>query len=627
MKSEHYIPFYNRLIFRLALPLGVLILVLFSILALFVWYTYRSDEQKADIVPTTAARELQKHIATFFDIEYLNLNLASKSIVSLTLDDDDQNFLRDIVVSDKAILELAVYSTTREEVFRATEPTSQAVLDARGQVVKKSHERVLATKKGDITEPQESQYQTSYIVWTLPLFSSQHQLIGLVSAVIDISTFWRYTSLSAPPGLDAHMYITDQNGTILVSNKNITSKNATVPISDILFLVADSNETLRYRGVQGIVVGGKAERLSPTTWYGVAEVSLDDLTVASRQNILVLVFAAGFFSLLMFYIFYAFHYNLSRPLAVFRKGIVELTNGNYATRIAVGAKNEFSLLANVMNHMAESIEAQTSEIVTRLKQTIAELDRSNKAVVKRDEELSSANDRLKRLDHAKSEFVSIAAHQLRTPLSALKWAQQMLLDGEMGAIAESQKALLLQSQESVRRMVTLVNDLLAADHLEYGKVAYTFAKVNPEAIVSGALAELRPMADGNKITIDCVLNNSVALMTADSDRLKEAFLNVISNAIKYTQNGGTVTIRAQYGMGKVSISIADTGIGIPQADSDRLFEKFVRMENAKKVDANGSGLGLFIVKKIIEAHNGRIWFSSIEGQGTTFFIEFPLVNN
>jgi signal transduction histidine kinase len=277
--------------------------------------------------------------------------------------------------------------------------------------------------------------------------------------------------------------------------------------------------------------------------------------------------------------------------------------------------------------MAASMETQTSENVTTLKKTIADLDRSAKTLMKRDEELSRANDRLLRLDHAKSEFVSIAAHQLRTPLSALKWAQQMLIEGEAGPITEPQKALLMQSQESVRRMVTLVNDLLAADHLEYGKVAYMMKPASVEETLELTVKEIQPLATEHHVTLDIDIGAKRTTSHIDQERIKEAFLNILNNAIKYTPEGGTVTIRANYGMGRILLTIADTGIGIPMADRDRLFEKFVRMENAKKVDANGSGLGLFIVKKVIDAHGGKIWFDSVEGQGTTFYIELPVVNN
>jgi signal transduction histidine kinase len=185
----------------------------------------------------------------------------------------------------------------------------------------------------------------------------------------------------------------------------------------------------------------------------------------------------------------------------------------------------------------------------------------------------------------------------------------------------------LQGQESVRRMVTLVNDLLAADHLEYGKVAYVMKPGSIEEIVEQCVSELAPMANEHRIRIDINLSAKHTTSHIDHERIKEAFLNILNNAIKYTPDGGTVTIRANYGMGRIVLTFTDTGIGIPEGDRDRLFEKFVRMENAKKVDANGSGLGLFIVKKVIDAHGGKIWFDSVEGQGTTFFVELPIVNN
>jgi signal transduction histidine kinase len=624
--NERTIHFYQRIIVRVLIPIVALLALLFAALAVFVWFTYQADQDAANNIPTEVAERVQGSVATFFARAELNLSLAAKSMQDTELSPEQHRYLEGIVSTESSIIELIVLDEARREVFRASEATTGSVANTQEESLKKSIDSVFAMRRVDITEPHETAQNTPYIVWSMPIISETNKTVGVISMTVDISTLWQSVINAAPVQFASDVFIVDQTGRILVSNRTITGAHVSERIQETLFRLSGDSDARRYKGISDTWVVGKTEQLLPTSWTVVAELSFADLTARSRQNVIIFASVMVAFAVLLIYTIYSFHSNLIRPLGVFRRGIRELSLGNYATRIRINAVNELSLLADVMNAMASSIEAQANENVAKLKQTIADLDRSARTLMKRDEELSRANDRLLRLDHAKSEFVSIAAHQLRTPLSALKWAQQMLLDGEAGQISESQRLLLTQSQESVRRMVTLVNDLLAADHLEYGKVSYAMAPACPEELLAACALELKPMADEHHITLVIELPKK-SVVTIDAERVKEAFLNLLNNAIKYSPDGGTVTIRANYGMGKVVLSIADTGIGIPEGDRDRLFEKFVRMENAKKVDANGSGLGLFIVKKVIDAHGGKIWFQSEEGKGTTFSIELPAVNN
>lgn len=621
---ERTIRFHQRIIVRLLVPITTLLILLFVVLGGFVWLTYQNDQRATDAVPRTVANDVQNAVTSFFALQQLNLSLVVQSLSTSDPSVDQRRFLEKVVTADPAVIELVIIDEQRNETYRATEATVGRIVSITEPTIKKSIDLAFATRKSSISEPQLTERKTPYIVWYTPIVSETGRTVAVALVTIDISTFWQYVTAATPKDAGAHVYITDPKGVILVSNKKVEPSEYTSVVSDTLFRIGEQDAPRRYIGVLGEWVVGKAEPLPPTDWTVIAEVSFDDLTKDSRRNFILFALVVAFFSTLVFYTFYSFNYNLMRPLTTFRHAIAALSMGNYATRIRVDTMNEFTLLADVINAMAASIETQTSENVAKLKKTISDLDRSAKTLMKRDEELSRANDRLLRLDHAKTEFVSIAAHQLRTPLSALKWAQQMLLEGEAGAVTDAQKTLLLQSQESVRRMVTLVNDLLAADHLEYGKVAYVMKPASVEQVVEQCVHELTPMATEHRIQIDLDLSQKRTVSMIDQERIKEAFLNIMNNAIKYTPDGGKVTIRANYGMGRVVLTFTDTGIGIPEGDRDRLFEKFVRMENAKKIDANGSGLGLFIVKKVIDAHGGKIWFDSVEGQGTTFFVELPV---
>lgn len=622
-KSTQFIYFHQRILVRLLVPLTLIVLILFGIISSFVWYTYRADQNAALSLPQEVSEKMHDKVANFFALQSNTMSFVAKNIRTSSLTEDQARYVSDVVDANSAILEMVIIDPAHNETYRAFKPTVGAIVSLENPMVRKSLDRVLLSRHSDITKPLLTQNKTSYVVWSTPIFSSTNQVVAILSATIDISVFWQLAIEVAPQNVDTHVYITDPEGHILVSNKEVDATNAVNAVNDILFRTTTNKTATKYTGVLKKEVSGKLALLEPTDWYAVVEISFADLTENSRRDLIVLVSVALFLVLLFVYTIYVFHKNLVRPLTIFKKAVSELSEGNYTTRIFIPVRNELALLADVMNKMAASIESQTTENVSKLKKTITDLDRSAKTLMRRDEELSKANERLMTLDHAKSEFVTIAAHQLRTPLSALKWAQQMLLDGEAGAVTEPQRLLLGQSQESVRRMVVLVNDLLAADHLEYGKVVYKFISACPEDILQSMAAELKPMADERHISLVCDFQGKRSNVQVDAERLKEAFLNIINNAIKYSPEGGKIVIASTYGMGKVSFSITDSGIGIPLADRERLFEKFVRMENAKKVDANGSGLGLFIAKKIVDAHGGAIWFTSNEGAGTTFYIELP----
>lgn len=259
----------------------------------------------------------------------------------------------------------------------------------------------------------------------------------------------------------------------------------------------------------------------------------------------------------------------------------------------------------------------------RLQKILEDQRRSARLLLRRDVELQRANDQLQELDKDKSEFVSIAAHQLRTPLSAIKWAHQLIMDGEAGNITDEQRTLLAQAQDSVARMIDLVNNLLDADHLEFGQIRYTFSDINITLLLNEVVGELSAMARERSVKLSYDATDVPCSIRADPGRLKEALLNILNNAIKYTPSGGTVSITLTEEKTTLTIVIKDTGIGIPKEGQSRLFQKFVRMDNAKKVDANGSGLGLFIVKRIIDGHNGSVTFESEEGTGTAFYITLP----
>ena len=257
----------------------------------------------------------------------------------------------------------------------------------------------------------------------------------------------------------------------------------------------------------------------------------------------------------------------------------------------------------------------------RLTAVVESMDKSARLLVHRDLELRRANVELQTLDTQKSEFISIAAHQIRTPLSALRWSQQMLIDGDLGVLSTPQRDIIVLAQQSVVRLVNLANNLLEVEHLELQNDKKDSTIFDLNLLIKEACAEFNGSAALREITLTVQLASSPAVICARTESIKDALLNLLDNAIKYTPLGGTVGVEVKVA-DVITVTVTDSGIGIPREHQDKIFKRFSRAENAKKIDADGSGLGLYIVKKIMESFAGTVNFTSTEGTGTTFVLTF-----
>ncbi len=230
--------------------------------------------------------------------------------------------------------------------------------------------------------------------------------------------------------------------------------------------------------------------------------------------------------------------------------------------------------------------------------------------------------REREIEHLKSEFVSIASHQLRTPLSGIKWMVKMVLDGDVGALNDEQADFLHKVYESNERMIHLVNDLLNVSRIEEGRTTFTFVEFNIAALLRDIIDADSPVFANKKLTFKTNLKEAGEIIVkGDQEKISLALTNLIDNAIKYTPSKGALSVMVNSADGGAEIVISDTGIGIKDDDQKKLFKKFFRAESASKVE--GTGLGLFIVKNIITKHKGKIAVESSLGEGTTFRVWLP----
>ncbi len=232
--------------------------------------------------------------------------------------------------------------------------------------------------------------------------------------------------------------------------------------------------------------------------------------------------------------------------------------------------------------------------------------------------------REKMIDRLKWEFISIAAHQLRTPLSAIKWAVKIVLDGECGALNEEQKEMLTKGYDSNERIIRLVNDMLNVSRIEKGRFGYSFAKGKIENALIIVLENLDQMIRERAIKINIDKPDDLPTVLLDKDKILLVLQNILENAVKYTPANGKIEVGIKQLKNNLVVRIKDNGVGIPLEDQPKLFSKFFRANNVIRMQTEGSGLGLFICKNIIEAHGGKIGCKSQEGKGTEFTFSLPL---
>ena len=225
------------------------------------------------------------------------------------------------------------------------------------------------------------------------------------------------------------------------------------------------------------------------------------------------------------------------------------------------------------------------------------------------------------VDRMKSEFISLASHQLRTPLSAIKTYSHMLVDGYMGEITPTQKKSLRTIISGANRMNELISTLLNITRIESGTIAVTPKVVQLERLLDDITKEVSMMAIDKAIEVKTkFVGKSPITLKTDALILKEIITNLVSNAIKYTPENGKVVITVQKRTKDVLITVKDTGWGIPKQSQDQIFSKFFRAPNIVRRETTGTGLGLYLVKGLIDTLGGSIRFKSTEGAGTTFYL-------
>lgn len=269
--------------------------------------------------------------------------------------------------------------------------------------------------------------------------------------------------------------------------------------------------------------------------------------------------------------------------------------------------------------------ASQAALVLRNQQLIAELRRNNA-------ELAAANNKLKQLDQLKSQFLSIATHELRTPLSVILGYNSMLAESLQDRLTPEEAETLEESAAACKRLIRLVNSMLDINQIESGKMQMSFAPVDARQIVLAVERLMHHKAESLGIKMHVQLPARLPRVLLDAERMQQVLINLVGNALKFTPAGGQIRISLRQvsragAEGALEFSVHDTGIGIAAGDQKRIFDEFIQLKHAthsQHYENKGFGLGLAIVRRIIEAHDGLLTVDSAPGRGSTFSALIPM---
>ncbi len=285
---------------------------------------------------------------------------------------------------------------------------------------------------------------------------------------------------------------------------------------------------------------------------------------------------------------------------------------------SIYSDNDIRLLGIIADEVAVGLQnALRFEEIKQFNITLQEkIDEATK-------QLRHANHKLKELDATKDEFISMASHQLRTPLTTIKGYLSMVLEGDVGPVKKTEREMIQHAFDGAEQMVFLIADLLNISRLQSGKFVIENKPTDLAKMVEAQVEQLRATADNHKLTMTYVKPENFPILNLDETKIRQVIMNFMDNAIYYTPSGGSIEVKLESTDKAINYTVTDTGLGVPKAEQHHLFSKFYRAGNARKMRPDGTGLGLFMAKKVIVAQGGSIIFNSTEGEGSTFGFSFP----
>jgi signal transduction histidine kinase len=455
--------------------------------------------------------------------------------------------------------------------------------------------------------------QNSQIIGVAPVFSGNNTLVGVVVAVFYMDQEY-IDDLSGIINTDVAVIkdnaviasTIDQNAMIesLINDGWLTSNES--PTVNVTY---SDDEEYRILGRPLIVSGNQQGSVL------VAQ-PIQNLFAVRRNIQIILITVTGVFGLTALWFWIAAFLTFTRPLAQMTEATTKMSEGDLKQKVNTSYlifRDEITILSENFNKMGET-----------LGETYAGLE---ERVRTRTQELAEARDDAVAANQSKSEFISLVSHELKLPMTSIKGYSDLMLSGATGELNENQTNFLTTIRNNVNRMATLVSDLADISRIESGNLHLEPREVPVWDVIDEIVTLTRTQVTQKNQTVSVDIPKELPKAWCDRNRLAQVLTNLISNANKYTPDGGKITIHATQADGMIQVKVEDNGFGMTPEDQNNLFSKFFRSVDEKIREAPGTGLGLSITKTLIEMQGGKIWFESEFRKGTSFYFTIPISHN
>ncbi len=653
--SVTYVPRKDRLVVRFSLIGGLFAVAILGVLFTHTYILYESTRERAETEPQRLVQELGELVARELDATGEALALAQRNISPELVPNP---MVEDLFTEVSEVRSARIYAPTGELAWERTFGAAPAALAAaRVRDEPFFRNSIRGNTYAGVPEVVE---EATVLEWSAPIMDGT-SIVGVLHVYADLTLLVELLSAQEP----RRVRIIDNERRVLVgaSVEDLPIENR---VADVAFRERDEAVT-RYQAGDGVEVLGAWYLLEEQGWGLILEIPATEIYGDVYLSLRLLLVTVGIVILLLLVSGFYFNRIILAPIASIRDGIERFAKGEYGARVVTRTPSELGALGKTFNAMAEllaeepnrlrsEVEKRTEELEAantqlqllvrevhensqkilgkesalleankQLKELTEEMDRVGKILVRRDRELTVANVRLEELDRVKSEFVSVAAHQLRTPLTAIRWSLNSLANSEFGELSEDQEVAVRNGLSAAESAINLINDLLDTARIEGGRFGFEFGVAPLAPTLERAVKNLMARATHKGITLSWKPLPDNVCINHDPDRLIMSIENAIDNAIKYTAPPGKVDVAHSVTDDTLIIQVSDTGIGIPKDQQYRLFTKFFRAPNAMLMQTAGTGLGLYLMKNIVESHGGTVEVESEEGKGTTMIFTLPRV--
>ncbi|MEM5869908.1 MAG: ATP-binding protein [Candidatus Aenigmatarchaeota archaeon] len=491
----------------------------------------------------------------------------------------------------------------------------------------------------------------------VPILTPLNEFKGVLIAEFNLKFMWELMSKLniSKNGLG---YVVNKNGDLLAFKdiSRVLKGENLAYLEEVKEFTAvpepiHKNEIRITKGIMGNTVITDHSHLTNPNWIVVIEIPLIEAYSPILFNLFLSLVFISLGIVLSFFMGKHLSYKITSPIMKLRDAAIEVGKGNLDVEIRIESNDEIGELSETFSQMVKEIKSsrikleeysknlekqvqeRTKELEEKVKEltetklallNIAEdLEATNKELLKAQAELKKSYEELKKLDLEKDRFISIAAHELKTPMTAISGFAQLLKNEAIINDKEKRVKYLKIIEDEIKRLSTLVTDVLDLSRIDLGTMKVSIEEANVKEILNEIKESMGELAKQKGLYLEIKVDEKIPNIFTDVEKLKRILINLVSNSIKYTEKGG-ITVEAVKEGEYVRFCVIDTGIGIPKEHFDKIFTRFYQVASPYTRKVGGSGLGLSICKELVELLGGKIWFESEVGKGSKFYFTLPI---